>query len=154
MIPFSNRKALFLRLAAVALCSTGVLAAQATSDVLVLANGDTLHGKFVRGVGGNVFFHSDMVGDLTIPWDKIKELHSSQQFAVIPQGVQLQGRKRAASVPSGTVSVEDKSLTITGPNAPPPMPVAKLPAGLERLSHSRRYDCLGLHKADHPRQCH
>jgi Protein of unknown function, DUF481 len=64
-----------------------------------------------------------MLGDVTVGWDKIKELHSSQQFAVIPKGVELQGKKKAASVPTGTVSVEDKSLTVTGANAPPPMPV-------------------------------
>ena len=124
MLPFSAQKTLFLRLAAIALCSVGSLAAQTTPDVLVLANGDTLHGKFVKEIGGSVTFHSDMIGDVTVPWDKIKELHSSQQFAVIPKGVELQGRKKAASVPTGTVNVEDKSLTITGPNAPPPMPVA------------------------------
>ena len=124
MIPLFRQKTLFLRLAPLALFCTGSLAAQAASDVLVLANGDTLHGKLVRGGGGSVVFHSDMVGDLTVPLDKIKELHSSQQFAVIPQGVQLQRRQTAASVPSGTVNVVDKSLTLTGPNAPPPMPVA------------------------------
>ena len=131
MNAFSNQKITFVRLATMALLSAGALSAQSKpapppppADVLVLANGDTLHGKLVKEIGGSVTFHSDMVGDVTVGWDKIKELHSSQQFAIIPKGVQLQGRKKAASVPTGTVEVADKSLTITGPNAPPPMPVA------------------------------
>lgn len=103
-----------------------MLSAQATPDVLVLANGDTLHGKLVNSIGGNVTFHSDMVGDLTVGWDKIKELHSSQKFAIIPKGVELQGKKKASQVPVGTVDVADKAVTVTGQNAPSaPIPVGE-----------------------------
>src|SRR5437868_5148394 len=51
------------------------------ADVLVLSNGDTLHGKFVNEVGGKVTFHSDPLGDVSVPWEKIKELHSAQKLA-------------------------------------------------------------------------
>jgi hypothetical protein len=127
---YSGNKKLFLRaaayLAVAAGLSAGMLSAQATPtpDVLVLANGDTLHGKLVQEIGGTVTFNSDMVGTITVGWDKIKELHSSQQFAIIPKGVELQGRKKAAQVPTGTVDVADKAVTVTGKNAPSaPIPV-------------------------------
>src|ERR1700744_6175559 len=44
-------------------------------DVLVLKNGDTLHGKLVSAMAGKVTFHSDPLGDLSISWDDLQELH-------------------------------------------------------------------------------
>jgi hypothetical protein len=134
----STQKTAFLRLAALALLGSGILSApsvraQSTpakpappppADVLVLANGDTLHGKLLKSIGGSVTFHSDMVGDVTVTWDKIKELHSNQQFSVIAKGVEITGRKKASLVPSGTLDVEDNSVKLTGSNAPAPIPVA------------------------------
>ena len=49
----------------------------------MLSNGDTLHGKFVSEIAGKVTFHSDPLGDVSLGWDKIKELHTSQKFAVL-----------------------------------------------------------------------
>ena len=46
-------------------------------DVLVLSNGDTLHGKFVSETAGKVTFHSDPLGDISVSWDKIKEMHAN-----------------------------------------------------------------------------
>jgi hypothetical protein len=137
MIAFSRQKTASLRLAAIALLGSGILSAHLSAqpapakpatppppaDVLVLANGDTLHGKFVQETGGNVVFNSEMVGTVTVPWAKIKELHSSQKFAIIPKGVQLQGKKKATEVVTGTVSVEDNKLTVANANVPP-IPVA------------------------------
>ena len=60
-------------------------AATATPDVLVLSNGDTLHGKLVNAIDGKVTFHSDPLGDVTLEWDKIKELHTSGNFADLQQ---------------------------------------------------------------------
>jgi hypothetical protein len=129
-----THKSAFLRLAALALLGSGILRGQSApakptappppADVLVLANGDTLHGKLVSSIGGSVTFNSDMLGNVTVSWDKVKELHSNQQFSVIPKGVDVTGRKKASIVPSGTIDVEDKSVKLTGPNAPAPIPVA------------------------------
>ncbi len=59
--------------------------ANSEPDVLVLSNGDTLHGKFVSEIAGKVTFHSDPLGDVSLGWDKIKELHTSQKFAVLSE---------------------------------------------------------------------
>jgi hypothetical protein len=127
----SIQKTAFLRFAALALIGSGILTAQTQPappppDVLVLANGDTLHGKLLNSIGGNVTFHSDMIGDVTVSWDKIKELHSSQQFSIIPKGVELSGKKKAAALPSGTLDAEDKSIKVTGANTAAPIPVANV----------------------------
>ena len=42
-----------------------------------LSNGDTLHGKFVNETAGKVTFHSEALGDISLSWDKIKELHAT-----------------------------------------------------------------------------
>ncbi len=60
-------------------------AAAAPQDVLVLSNGDTLHGKFVDAIDGKVTFHCDPLGDLTLEWAKIKELAHRWQFCRLRQ---------------------------------------------------------------------
>ena len=102
-------------------------AANAAPDVLVLSNGDTLHGKFVSSMGGKVTFHSDPLGDVTVGWDKIKELHSSQKFAVLDDKAKAMGRKASKELPVGTVEVENQTLTVHVDNAP-----VETPSGQER----------------------
>jgi hypothetical protein len=103
------------------------LAAQdAGPDVLVLSNGDTLHGKFVSEIGGKVTFHSDPLGDVTLEWGKIKELHTAGSFAVIDKNVKIRGKKSSRSIPTGTIEVTNQSLTLhTDAAAPAPIPVAE-----------------------------
>ncbi len=94
-------------------------------DVLVLSNGDTLHGKLVSNVQGTVTFHSDVLGDISLTWDKIKELHTSEPFAVIDNKRKITGKKQAAQIPTGTLQVADGTLTLQPETAAPPeqMPV-------------------------------
>ena len=56
------------------------------TDVLIFANGDRLTGKLVSVTDGNVVFNSDMAGTLTISIDKIKQLKSGAQFALLRKG--------------------------------------------------------------------
>ena len=134
----SNSSCIFLRamrgalptVAYIALGTALTLAAQTkpaenkAPDVLVLSNGDTLHGKVVSVLNGAVNFHSDVLGDLSLSWDKVKELHTAEPFAVIGKNVKLSGRKSVGEVPKGTIAVEDQKLTVQPANgaAPPPMP--------------------------------
>ena len=72
-------------------------------DVLVFTNGDQLTGKLLREVSGSVTFHSDMAGDVTVTWDKIKSIHSSQQFAVIQEGQHINRKTGDAAIAHGPV---------------------------------------------------
>lgn len=101
-------------------------AAAAAPDVLVLSNGDTLHGKLVSEVGGKVTFHSDPLGDVSLGWDKIKELHASESFAVVDKNLKPQGKKSAAQIPTGPLEVADKAITVHSENGAvsAPIPVA------------------------------
>jgi hypothetical protein len=129
--PFSIPSAGF-RLLAVIVCllATCNLIAQnmpsaAGPDVLVLSNGDALHGKFVSEAGGKVTFHTDALGDVSLGWDKIKELHASQRFAVLEKSVKLRGKKDAGNIPVGTFDVADQAVTVHSETTPaiPPIPV-------------------------------
>jgi Protein of unknown function, DUF481 len=92
-------------------------------DVLVLSNGDTLHGTLVSAVGGKVNFHSDPLGDVSVSWDKIKELHTAQKFAVLDKTVKLSRKDQGKQIPTGSMDVAGDSVTLHGEGAPAPIPV-------------------------------
>jgi hypothetical protein len=98
-------------------------------DVLVLKNGDTLHGKFVNAVGGKVNFHSDPLGDISVAWENVKELHTAENFAVLDNTVKQRGKKHMAQIPVGKIEVADQSITVHPESGPPPPPVAVKNAG-------------------------
>ena len=93
-------------------------------DELVLINGDTLHGKLVSSVSGKVTFHSDPLGDVTLTWDKIKELHTTQKLAVLDKNVKVRGKKEEHEIPVGTIDMENQALVVHTDATPlPPIPV-------------------------------
>ncbi|MGD0157891.1 MAG: DUF481 domain-containing protein [Terracidiphilus sp.] len=92
-------------------------------DVLVLTNGDTLHGKFVGEVSGKVTFHSDPLGDLSISWDKIKELHVAERFGVLDSQVIPKGRHNEGQIPVGTFDVSNQAVTVHPGNAAASEPI-------------------------------
>src|SRR5208283_332454 len=81
-------------------------------DVLVLSNGDTLHGKFVSETAGKVTFHSDPLGDISLPWSKIKELHATERFGVLNSTVKARGKQAAGQIPVGTLDVTNQAVTV------------------------------------------
>ncbi len=86
-------------------------------DVLIFTNGDQLTGKLVRATGGSVVFKSDMAGELTIPFDKVKELRSSGNFSLLKKGPP----SKHNLVGQGQVNVADNNVTVT---AVPPVTLA------------------------------
>jgi hypothetical protein len=97
----------------------------AEPDVLVVSNGDTLHGKVVNVIGGKLTFHTDAFGDVTLSLDKVKELHSGQKLVVLSDQKKELTRQAAKQLPIGPVTLENKAITVQPPNAPtePSIPV-------------------------------
>ena len=96
-------------------------------DTITFTNGDHLTGKLLREASGSVTFHSDIAGDVTVTWDKIKELHSSQTFAVLEKGVTPNRKLGEAQIPIGTLAVSDGNIQLesaTTRAAIAPIPVA------------------------------
>src|SRR5579862_9211574 len=97
------------------------------SDVLLFTDGERLTGHFVKSSGSSLTFKSDALGEITVDWSKVKELQSSAKVAVIPKGVRLRKRQDAATIPQGTLSVEDQQVHLT---AEPPRTIPVADAGL------------------------
>src|ERR1700683_4015370 len=89
------------------------VAAAPAPDVIFFTNGDQLSGKLVREASGSVIFHSDVAGDITVTWDKIKSIRSGQQFAVIQQGQHVTRKTADADIVQGSVQVEDNQVKVT-----------------------------------------
>jgi hypothetical protein len=93
--------------------SAGAAAKTATQDVIVFNNGDQLTGKFLRSVGGNAVFHSDIAGDVTVGWDKVKEIHSASKFVVLEKGFHPGRKALPTHLPDGSLTVENKQIELT-----------------------------------------
>ena len=93
-------------------------------DVLLFVNGEKLIGHLERATDKTVTFKSDMAGEVTVDWSKVKELHSSQPFAVVPKNVTLHTHQDTSNIPQGTVSMADQKLDINPGGGKPPQTVA------------------------------
>jgi hypothetical protein len=80
-------------------------------DVVVFKNGDQLTGSFERSIGDKIMFKSDAVGEVTIPLDKVKELHSSSNFVLLKKDEKVTREPR----PAGPVTIEDSTIKETLP---------------------------------------
>jgi Protein of unknown function, DUF481 len=88
-------------------------------DVIFFTNGDQLTGKLLREIDGSVTFHSDIAGDVTVTWDKIKSIKTSQQFAVVQQGQHVTRKTPNGDIAQGAVQVEDDQVKVTAPAGGP-----------------------------------
>ena len=57
--------------------------AKPAPDVIVFANGDQLTGTLERATGDSFVFKSDIVGEITVSADKIKELRAGGKFVAL-----------------------------------------------------------------------
>jgi len=107
------------------LVGAAVLAGQPKpdADVLLFVDGERLTGHFVKATGASLTFKSDALGEITADWSKVKELQSSAKVAVIPKGVRLRKPGDAASIPQGTLSVQDQQVHFV---EPPPGTIERL----------------------------
>lgn len=103
------------------LCVAGLLAAQLLSaqaakpepDVLLLTDGERLVGHFEQSNGSSVKFKSDVLGSVTVDWKNVKELHTSEKFAVIPKNIELKRNADVSNIPQGTIAEADQKITVT-----------------------------------------
>lgn len=82
-------------------------------DTITFSNGDTLTGKVGKVTFGNLSFHSDELGDLSIPLTKIKAMHTATAFAAGSTTEHLTKKDLAEQLPVGKVALEGGTLTVT-----------------------------------------
>ncbi len=83
-------------------------------DVVTFTNGDQLTGTLVSESDGKITFNSDMSGTVTIPWSKVKSLHTGGKYAVISSTDKLKVGRPAPQVPVGTLSVANDQVSVSG----------------------------------------
>ncbi len=88
-------------------------------DTLTFENGDTLQGKLEREVTGTVFFNSDELGEVSVPWSKIRSLRTHSGFVVLEN--QPGVRHRAVDAERGTLAVERGEVRVSRAERPVPV---------------------------------
>ena len=102
------RRSLFRLLALV------LLAGAARADQITLKNGDRLSGKIVSGDGKMLLLKSEFAGDVTIQWDAITAIESTDNINItLKDGTRL----------SGKVTTQDGKFVVAGA-APAAAPAA------------------------------
>ena len=94
-------------------------------DTMVLTDGETLIGHFVRSNGSGVRFKSDILGEVTVEWSKIKELHAAQSYAVVTADLKHDGKVPDGHVSEGRIAVADQKIEVAAPGGPKTIPVAE-----------------------------
>jgi len=99
-------------------------AAQPEPDVIVFTNGDQLTGTLERATGDSFVFKSDVVGEVTISADKIKELRASGKFVALKKNETI---TRTSKQP-GPMTYGDDAISVadTKSGAPEVIPVKNL----------------------------
>lgn len=115
-------------------CGNCLAQSPSTQDILVLSNGDTLHGRLVSSIQGKVTFHSDVLGDISLTWDKIKELQTVGQYAVIGNSVSLQKKKEVPKIPVSRLDVKDQTIAASPELGQAPMPTKSVAFILDQAS--------------------
>lgn len=113
---FSNFKPALLLLAAFTFLLPSAFAADAPTspDVVTFVNGEKISGQLQKVADGKVYFHSDMVGDVSFEWSKVKELKTAKPFAVIAKDAKLRKKGAAKNIPEGTLEVGENKIAVNG----------------------------------------
>lgn len=93
--------------------------APSATDTLTFANGDTLTGSLEREVSGNVFFKSAELGEITVPWSKIRSLHTQAGYVVLENQPGVHIRHFVADARHGSLTINNGVITIN-PVVPAP----------------------------------
>jgi hypothetical protein len=99
-------------------------AGQPAPDVIVFTNGDQLTGTLERATGDSFVFKSDVVGEVTVSADKIKELRASGKFVALKKNEKI---TRTSKQP-GAITYGDNAISVAGTSssAPEVIPVDNL----------------------------
>jgi len=108
-------------------------------DVLILSDDERLVGHFERSNGGTVTFKSDVLGELTIPWPKVKELQASGTYIVFSKETKLARRSDTSTLPQGSIAATDKDVTVTAP-APGAKPTTVPVANAAHIIESTEFE--------------
>lgn len=93
--------------------------AKPSPDWVEFTNGDKISGTFLHAVGDKITFHSDMLGDVTIPWSNIKLLHTNSKLAVLAGSITMRHGHLPPKIPVGSLSMANGVLSVQPPEQAP-----------------------------------
>jgi Protein of unknown function, DUF481 len=111
-------------------------AAKSGPDLIVFSNGDQLTGTLERATGDSFVFKSDIVGEITVTADKIKELRSAGKFVALKNGEKVTRTSRtpgAFTYGDNAVSVAD----VPSSSTPETVPVKDLAALIDSATYEK-----------------
>jgi hypothetical protein len=105
-----------------------------STDVIVFKNGDQLTGTLIREIGKTVVFKSDMLDEVTVSIDKIKELRSKGSFAVLKKNEKI----ALTTKEPGDITISRDTLTVVNPSGTPePVPVKDLDFVVDKPTYDK-----------------
>jgi hypothetical protein len=108
--------------------------AASSTDVIVFKNGDQLTGNLLREIGNAVVFKSDMLGEVTVPTSKVKELRSRGSFAVLKKHQKI----ALTTKEPGDITLSNDTITVVDPSgAPEPVPVKDLEFVVDKPTYDK-----------------
>ena len=109
--------------------------AKPAPDVIVFANGDQLTGTLERATGDSFVFKSDIVGEVTVSADKIKELRTGGKFVALKKDEKI---TRTSKQP-GLVTFGNDSLTMatTSTSTPEVIPIKDLAFLIDNATYTK-----------------
>jgi hypothetical protein len=109
--------------------------AKPAPDVIVFTNGDQLTGTLERADGDSFVFKSDVVGEVTVSAEKIKELHAGGKFVALKKDEKI---TRTSKQP-GTVTYGDNAITLadTKSGTPEVVPVKDLAHLIDSVTYNK-----------------
>jgi len=93
-------------------------------DLLILNDDEKLVGHFVRSTSADLRFKSDMLGEVTIPWSKVKELRAGGPYTVVGKDIKLGRRSDTSKLLKGSLEATAKQITVTAAPGAAPATVA------------------------------
>lgn len=115
-------------------------------DTVILVDGEMLIGHLDTADSKQVTFKSDLVGEVKIKWSDIKELRSSQRYAVAEKDMILGRHENIDKVPQGTLAMRDQVLRVTPKpgGSPEQIPVARTSHVLDEVKFIQALERPGL----------
>jgi hypothetical protein len=95
-------------------------------DLLIFSNGDRLTGRLEHMSDGKVVFRTDAAGEITVPLDKIKEMHTTENFAAIVTTPKDPFVLPDSHVPVGTLDLTDQVLKVNTKTGAQILPVKSI----------------------------
>jgi putative salt-induced outer membrane protein len=119
-----------------------VFASAATADQVALKNGDRFTGNIISGDGKTLLLKTEDAGDITIKWDAIVGIESSQNINItLKDGTKL----------SGKITTVDGKFVVAGATPGPAPPAAKETiVAVRNDAEQKAYD-IEAEKMAHPK---